>query len=146
MYRGRIPGDDKKQVGPTGGLGGLSHVDKKNPAPRPAPRELLNGSGPPPSARTPPSINLSNSPYANENNSPPNFQTPTFGKMPAPNPAPEITKLASAPLGKTNGKKLFTWKNALYLGALTTTVFVGYKYTNRQSVKDYKAELMEDDD
>lgn len=145
MYRGRIPGDDKKHVGPTGGLGGLGHVDKKNPAPRPAPRELLNGSGPPPSARTPPSKNLSNSPYANENNSPPNFQTPTFERMPAANPAPEISKLA-APLGNTKGTKLFSWKNALYLGGLMTTTYVAYKYTHRQSAEDYEAELMEDDD
>lgn len=128
-------------VRPTGGLGGLGHVDRKNPTPRPAPRELINGVG-----NTPP-INLSNSPYAQENNSPPNFQTPIMNRAPAP-PVPQLGDTGnlnpvSKPMGNT---RAFPWKRALFISVLGAISYGGYAYTRNRSLEEFEADEAGDDD
>lgn len=129
-------------VRPKGGLGGLGHVDRKNPTPRPAPRELINGVG------NKPPINLSNSPYAHENNSPPNFQTPIMNRAPAP-PVPQLGETQpnftpSRKMGNTN--RAFPWKRALFISVLGAISYGGYAYTRNRSLEDFEADMAEDDD
>jgi hypothetical protein len=138
-----IPQKDDK-VRPTGGLGGLGHVDRKSPAPRPAPRDLVNGVGTP---RPNPLNPRMNSPYADENNTAPNFQTPTMQRPIAPTPTQELQQLGSAPLAVTKAPtKLFTMKNLGLFTVLTAISAGGYYYTRSRSVEEYEADLAEDDD
>lgn len=125
-------------VRPKGGLGGLSHVDRKNPTPRPAPRELINGVG------NKPPITISNSPYAKANNSPPNFQTPMMDRPPAP-PVPPLgeTHAVSKQMGNTGS---FPWKRALFISTLGAIAFGGYTYTRNRSLEQFEADVAEDDD
>ena len=140
MYKTK---DDEK-VRPTGGLGGLSHVDKKNPAPRPAPREPLSGNnGPKLNPRM-------NSPYAEENNTAPNFQTPTMQRPPTPNIGPMMQAAApstaiSQPLGSTKSK-LFTGRNIVKFGVLSGIATAGFLYYRNRSVEEFAADIMEDDE
>lgn len=126
-------------VRPTGGLGGLGHVDRKNPAPRPAPRELING------VRNKPPINLSNSPYANTNNSPPNFQTPMMERSPAPQIPQNMGATHDlAATGAITGR--FPWKKALFVATLGGLAFGGYTYTRNRSLEEFEADVLGDDD
>ena len=128
-------------VRPKGGLGGLSHVDRKNPTPRPAPRELINGVG------NKPPISISNSPYATTNNSPPNFQTPIMNRPPAP-PVPQLGETGDfAPVAKNMGNTgRFPWKRALFISTLGAIAFGGYTYTRNRSLEEFEADMAEDDD
>lgn len=135
MYR---PSKDEI-VRPKGGLGGLGHVDRKNPTPRPAPRELINGVG------NKPPINLSNSPYAQENNSPPNFQTPTLNRAPA-SPVPQLGETVNvAPVGSMGNTRAFPWKRALFISVLGAISYGGYAYTRNRSLEEFEADEAEDD-
>jgi len=128
-------------VRPKGGLGGLGHVDRKNPTPRPAPRELINGVG------NKPPLNLSNSPYANENNSPLNFQTPMMNRVPAP-PVPQLGETYQ-PMkeGPSLGMaRSFPWRRALFISVLGAISYGGYAYTRNRSLEDFEADMAEDDD
>ena len=142
-----IPQKDDK-VRPTGGLGGLSHVDRKSPAPRPAPRDLVNGVGTP---RPNPLNPRMNSPYADTNNTAPNFQTPTMQRPMAPNPQQDIQQLGAietrrpTPSKKLGATPLFTMKNLGLFTILTAISAGGYYYTRNRSVEEYEADLAEDD-
>ena len=125
-------------VRPKGGLGGLSHVDRKNPTPRPAPRELINGVG------NKPPINLSNSPYAQENNSPPNFQTPMMNRAPAP-PVPQLGETGNLAANDTSNTRAFPWKRALFISVLGAISYGGYAYTRNRSLEEFEADEAEDD-
>jgi len=144
MFR---PSKDQDIVRPTGGLGGLAHVDRKNPTPRPAPRDLINGVAP--TMQKP----ISNSPYADANNSAPNFQTATMNRPPAVNLGSQVAQINPSPeplgnnaLANNSKNKSFPWRKVLMVSAIAGIGFAGYKYTHNQSVDDFEADLEGDDD
>lgn len=138
--------DDKEPVRPTGGLGGLGHVSRKNPTPRPAPRELIKGT----SAQSEEERQFINSPYSAVNNSEPNFQTPTMDRPQAQNFSPQIAQNNPSPLGTSHApsskKKLFTPKNIAIVSALAGISYMGFAYTRNRSVDEFEADMTEDDE
>jgi hypothetical protein len=115
------PNSDNEPVRPTAGLGGLSHVSRKDPMPRPAPAELLNGTSTPPPWGAP-------SPVGN------------FSFTPAPAPptfAPAPVQNQQTNLGQTTEKKKRSAKPLFWAGMLGMTAYAGYMFTRRRSVDEY---------
>ena len=134
--------DQEKPAQPTGGLGGLGHVDRKIPTPRPAPRELLNGSKPP---------EINTSPYAQTNNTSPNFQTPTMQRPPATNIAAQVPTNLGGYGNEHIAASRKSWmpkpsmKQAFWLIGISTAVIGGFMYTRDKDPDELFAdEAMED--